>query len=104
MKGQNISFAKNNYPHLKGFRLADVNLGCTNFAKDILIGVDYYYEFFSGKILKGNEGPVASESICGWVLSGMLGDRNVYNSPTHTIKCSVESTDVLREDLKVLGN
>ena len=100
IKGQNISFAKNKYPHLESLCLADRVSKSTISSIGILIGVDFYHKFFSGKIMKGNEGPVASETIFGWVLSGMLGDKKVDDSPTYAMKCTVETTDNLREDLK----
>ena len=43
---------------------------------------------------------MASETICGWVLSDMLGDEKFGDSPTHTLKCTVDSTDDLRDDLR----
>lgn len=101
IKGQNISFARERYTHLKNLSLADGILkSSTTFSIGILIGVDSYHDFFSGKVLKGNEGPVASETVCGWVLSGMLGDRDFCDSESHSMKCAVEIKDDLREDLK----
>ena len=99
IKGQNISFARNKYPHLTGLGLADAGVKSSVSSIGILVGVDFYHEFFSGKIVKGKGGPVASETICGWVLSGLLGDRNFYPT-TVSMKCTVEKVDELRDDLK----
>ncbi len=37
---------------------------------DLLVGSDYYWELATGRICRGNDGPVAVETKLGWVLSG----------------------------------
>jgi len=48
---------------------------CNKFESNvnILVGLDYYHSFFSGRIIRADKGPVALESVLGWVLSGSIG-------------------------------
>ena len=76
----------NNYSHLKNLKLAqESNETCVKV--DILIGLDYYYNFMTGNIIKGkpNE-PIALESTLGWIISGpysSINSTNVYNINSH---------------------
>ena len=63
---QNISYTKNNFAHINNLELADSGDGLSVLSVGLLVGVDFYYSFFSGKIVKGINGPVASETILGW--------------------------------------
>ena len=95
---QAINFAVNNYPHLERLRLADFPaernepLNC-----DILIGSNYYWHFLSGRCIRGEDGPVALESILGWILSGPVHDNakllstQIYLAETHVLKLDVET-------------
>ena len=59
------------YPHLRGLQLADsslVNDIPTNI--DILIGSDHYFDVVTDEICRGDKGPVAINTILGWVISG----------------------------------
>ena len=80
--------------------MPDLNVKSDNLPIGILIGIDYYHNFFLNNIKKGNEGPVASETILGWVLSGKIGSHKENNNlSTHFMKCTVEE-DNLRQELK----
>lgn len=59
----------NRYPHLQSLQLAD-DFESQNGTIDILIGSDYYWDFVTGNVVKGDSGPVAVESKLGWILSG----------------------------------
>ena len=103
---QKIEFAKQNYKHIANLCLADSNRNNVDLKVDLLIGVDYYHCFFTRKVIKGISGPVASESLLGWVLSGRIGfNVNTLNvahsvvSETHTMRCTTEVVDTLKEDL-----
>ena len=50
-----------------------------NLPVGILIGLDFYHSFFTGNVVKGKNGPAASESILGWILSGRV--ENSGTSP-----------------------
>jgi len=69
---QDIEFVNKSYPHVRGLMLADSNVNCHDLEVNLLIGVDFYHSFFTGKVRKTSEGPVASETCLGWVLSGMF--------------------------------
>lgn len=95
---QNISLAQNNYEHIRNLELADDDIQSSDFSIGILVGVDFYHNFITGKIIKANEGPVASESILGWVLSGQINSANENTSfqhcfETHLMRCVVEKKE-----------
>ena len=50
--------------------LADFNEDNSELKIGILVGVDYYHSFFTGKLIRNVQGPVASASVFGWILSG----------------------------------
>lgn len=57
---------------------------------DLLIGSDFYWEFVTGKTIRGDGGPVAIETTLGWVLSGPTGVSEQERSAvslmnTHTL-------------------
>lgn len=57
------------YRHLSQLDLADVTPDKA-MEVDLLIGSDFYWEFVTGKTIRGSERPVAIKTILGWVLSG----------------------------------
>ena len=92
---QNIPYATSNYPNLKGLQFVDSS---TNLDKriDILIGSDYYYSIGSGEILKGKiEGPVAINSLFGWILCGPFENNpssvNVNFNSVHNMRVHTET-------------
>ena len=92
---------KESYPHLTGLELADNTDGQSELKIDILISMDYYFSFFTGKKRQGISGPVAMESVIGWILGGSYwsppGDNTTTNSCVTVVKCCTTST-VLNED------
>ena len=57
---QTIEIAQASYEHLIALKLADSTGGCAELDIDIFIGGDYYWDFFSGKVItSGQGGPVA---------------------------------------------
>ena len=59
------------YDHLRFLEFADNVDGENNDTIDILIGSDYYWNFVTGNVIKGKNGPVAVESTLGWIISGV---------------------------------
>ena len=57
------------YTHLAGLDLADLSPDET-LQVDMLIGSDFYWDFITGRTIRGRSGPVAVETTLGWVLSG----------------------------------
>ena len=86
------------YEHLDGLELADYGDGDVGAAVQVLIGVDFYYSFLSGRIIRGKEGPVALESCLGWVLAGCnssrCDDAAVYTNATHNHSITLLSEGV----------
>ena len=64
----------------------------------ILVGVDYYYQFFTAKVIKNEDGPVASSSVLGWVLSGHFpcqeGSSSCLSVKTHSMRCFLEQKHI----------
>ena len=67
---------------------------------DLPIGADYMWSFFSGEVTRGEneDGPVASKTCLGWVLSGPISKgkkklSNVNFVSTHVLKIVGECQD-----------
>ena len=60
-----------NFPHLRGLKLAHPITNEHNFQISILIGADYYWTFVEDKIIRGH-GPTAQQSKLGFLLSGPM--------------------------------
>ena len=69
---QEIDTAKEHFTHLTEIELADGDHGNEDLEIDMLIGTDFMRLFFIGETRQGKsgEGPVASCTTLGWVLSG----------------------------------
>ena len=52
----------NAYDHLVGLKLADTSDGGPAVEIDLLIGSDHYWELATGRVSRGNGGPVAMET------------------------------------------
>ncbi|MCG8429755.1 MAG: hypothetical protein MJA29_01075, partial [Candidatus Omnitrophica bacterium] len=59
-----------------GILFADPNHGEGERTIDILVGIDWYWDLVKGGLKKHKEGPVAQETIFGWVISGSVSDRS----------------------------
>ena len=90
------------FPHLAGLELADDV--CTDSPLEIalLIGSDHYWEFLTGRIRRGEEGPVAIETRLGWVLSGPVssGEEDSTSSGlmTYTLHVGAEFQETQKLD------
>ena len=56
------------HPHLQEFELVDSAESPDSI--DVLIGSDHYWDFVTGKTIRGDFGPTAVRSKLGWLLSG----------------------------------
>ena len=76
------------YAHLTDLHLADLSSDET-LEVDMLIGSDFYWDFVTGRTIRGRSGPVAVETTLGWVLSGPAGSSGQGSSvslmTTHTL-------------------
>ena len=109
INGQKIDFAVSNYNHLKGLKLADCITGDCSVDIDILVGADFYWDFFDNTTVRGKSGPVALKfKLGGYVLSGFVcdeGDNSCSVNTTHVLKVQAEFVDedvVLKDSLKDL--
>ena len=109
LSNQEVSVAYERYPVLKDLVLADYDHDSSQFHVGALIGLDHYHSFFTGHVIKTNEGPVPNETILGWVLSEPISSTeksshtNFYTT-SHVMHCSFEACpantdDTLRKDL-----
>ena len=102
---QEIDRAQVEYKHLIDLNLADNNEGDGVAEIDLLIGADQIGKFFTGKIRRGEyaNGPIASETILGWVLSGPMPSRkkttlsSVNFVSTHVLRVAAELPSVENE-------
>ncbi|CDW57723.1 Peptidase A17 and DUF1759 and DUF1758 domain cont aining protein [Trichuris trichiura] len=64
------------WKHLHGLKLADqFPRECSKI--DVLIGLDYYYDFVSQEVRHGHAGePVALRTLFGWIVCGTMGEGN----------------------------
>lgn len=99
------------YDHLRFLELADDVDIENNDTIDILIGSDYYWQFMTGNVVKGNNGPVAVESTLGWIISGVVGQsKDQTNESLTNTNLVIESeigessNDKLSETLEAFFN
>ena len=87
ISGQLIEFTQRNYSYLQNIDLADKNCNGQDLAIDILIGANYYWSFMSGQVIKPDDGtgPIALESILGYILSGDCRVPDHFNSANVTL-------------------
>ena len=85
---QSVRTAIHEYPHLKGLKLADFHQDDAELKIDLLLGADYYYEFVTDVIKRGDaRASVAVKSKLGWLLSGPIGINipvPILSFPLHT--------------------
>ena len=65
LSNQTIELNQATHSHLITLPLADNRGGSSELEVDVLIGGDYYWSFFTGKIVRGETGPVAMETLLG---------------------------------------
>lgn len=105
LQSQSIAEASHAYAHLTGLKLADYGTGEDNVEVDILVGSDQYWSLVSGRVVRGEHGPIAIETKLGWVLSGPIpegiqADMQQSNLvTTHVLKSAVNPVDVTNETL-----
>ena len=107
---QTIELAKATYEHLIELDLADGCNETSNLDVDVLIGGDYYWRFMTGKMIRGDDGPVALHTILGWVLSGLIDGSNSLTTSTlmtnHVLKidyCPAPNDELTERDKMVIS-
>ena len=106
LTGQSISIACEKYDHLSSLELADIGSNSPSVEIGLLIGADFYNEFFTGRRVSGGKGePVAYDTLLGWVLCGPVKGKlsKCHSFESHAMLIpSVQSepeSDVLRSEL-----
>ncbi|KAL1244186.1 Triosephosphate isomerase [Trichinella spiralis] len=84
----------NRLKHLTALQLAD-DFTENSGAFDVLIDLDYYYEFVDHKIKRGKKGePVAVHSTLGWIICGpMTNEKRELTSFSHFVKVLYAKVD-----------
>ena len=68
LQNPNTMLVSKNYKHLRGLYLADYVHEST-LSKDLLIGMDYYFNFMNGNLRKREaDEPIAVETCLGWIM------------------------------------
>ena len=89
LANQTVTAVSTNYNHVKNLKLADLS-NTDNKSINILIGLDYYYLFVTGDIIRGEpKEPLALNSIFGWILCGTF---------VETIQTNFNVTHLFRVD------
>ena len=70
LTGTSLERSIESYQHLQGLELADSFNDRELIDIDILVGLDNYWDFISGEVIRANSGPTAVYSCLGWLLSG----------------------------------
>ena len=106
LTGQTVTLARKMYKHLNGIHLADYSTGAEPAEVDILIGSDQYWQIVTGEVRRGESGPTALRTKLGWVLSGPIDSSTCDCDPsvnlvssTHVLRCAVEPSQPLNNDL-----
>lgn len=98
---QVLTKAVSQYEHLRGLQLADYENGeevSKDKQVDLLIGNDMYYLLVEGEIIKGEEmnGPVATKTRLGWVVSGPV--KGVGNNENDSHVFQIEAETLIGDD------
>ena len=72
---------KQGYPYLRQIFFSDVSRFEYNLQVDILVGLDYQWQFMEGEIIRGGRyDPVAVRTTLGWVLSGPVKGKKLNST------------------------
>ncbi|KRY44781.1 hypothetical protein T03_4773 [Trichinella britovi] len=64
---------------------------------DVLIGIDYYYEFETDRIRRTTSGTVAVETLLGWLVCGKTDPRQSPKSQVLLTKGECSADDILQD-------
>ena len=65
-----IQLCMRNYSHLSSLDIADMAQDIGSDTIEVLIWSDYYWQLVSGRVIRGDDGPVALHTKLGCVLTG----------------------------------
>ena len=81
--------------HLDGLQLSDAGTD-DSFQPDLLIGIDHYWSFMTGEYIHLPNGPVAMNTLLGWIVSGpMLGpfEEDPTSLVTHVLRATMSERE-----------
>ena len=93
---QPLSHVVKMFPHLAELDLVDTG---NESNIDVLVGSDLYWKLVTGRVVRGENGPTAVETVFGWVLSGPLdlAAQEPFNvNPTCVLR--IESQSLSADD------
>ena len=93
-----MELAKATYEHLVDLELADNTYGSRDLKIDALIGMDSYWKFVTGEIIRRHSGPVAINTTVGWILSGLCDWSGNDKITTNLISSHVLSVNYETEN------
>jgi len=99
LTAQPLSLCVSSYDHLSGLELADTSDGNAPIEVDLLIGSDYYRQLATGRVSRGDDGPVAVETKLGWVLSGPATAADCCLLTTHALRIDSREEESLNDTL-----
>ena len=90
-----------NSRNLRNLQLADDYMKDEEKEIHILIGLDHYYNFITGRIKRASQQPVAIETVFGWMLVSDSQNQQMQSSSSiTTMFISTEVERCLNQDLK----
>lgn len=102
LTSQPINQLKNMHEHLVDLDLADAAEHPDALEVDVLVGSDSYWKLVTGRIIRGDDGPIAIHTRVGWVLSGPVNHMevsiNLVCAVTHSLKIDIVSTEPTLDD------
>lgn len=101
----NLTLSEEEMEHLRDLDLADPpEQWSENRDIDLLIGMDFYQDIVTGHVRRSASGPIAMESIFGWIIGGRIGSAEEENQHAMFIQ-TVESGEDLNRiwDLETIG-
>ena len=99
---QEIYSVQENYEDLSKLELSDFDDVSSELPVGLVIGIDYYFCFFTIKVIKKSCGPYASETMLGSVHSRPLSTEHFFSSSLtiHWMRWTDEWTLGEKDDLK----
>ena len=83
-----------NFPHLHGLDLADCFEDANSKRIDLLIGLDSYFNFIQGDVIRGKpKEPVALRSKLGWIVSGSVRNDSTNSNSFSSTNLILEGFD-----------
>ena len=86
--------------YLQGLNLAEDYTSSSDEEIDVLISLDYYWEFVTGRVKRQKNKPVAVESILGWMLQANCGATPADASKATSLVTSTREAGDISKQLK----